>query len=120
MRDMRHSLFLSTLLLPAWARAEVLDKEFSLSTLVVGAVVGAIVTFWTASRKPRLLVGLLPAVGVFFASHLSELLDPFVGPAMAFEGGQAYVIASWASPLFVVAAAAAGYVLRVRNAKSAL
>lgn len=119
-RNMRHTLFLATLLLPTWARAEVLDKEHSFSTLLVVAVVGAIVAFWGAHRKPWLLVGLLPAVGIFFASHLSELVDPFVGPAMAREGGQAYVIASWASPLLVVAAVIAGYVLRVRHAKSAL
>jgi len=117
---MRHTLFLVTLLLPTWARAEVLDKEFSFSTLLVVAVVGAVVAFWVARRRPWLLVGLLPAVGIFFASHLSELLDPFVGPAMALEGGHAYVVASWASPLFVVAAVVAGYVLRVRHAKSAL
>jgi len=113
-------LFLAAFLLPAWARAEVLDKEFSFSTLLVVAVGGAIVAFWLARWRPWLLFGLLPLVGIFFASHLSELLDPFVGPAMALEGGQTYVIASWASPLLVVAAVLAGYVLRVRDAKSAL
>lgn len=119
-RNMRNTLFLTSLLLPVWARAEVLDKEFSFSTLLVVAVVGAIVAFWVARRQPWLLVGLLPVVGVFFAAHLSELMDPFVGPTMALEGGQAYVIASWASPLLVVATVVVGYVLRVCHAKSAL
>lgn len=118
-RNMRHMLFLATLLLPAWTRAEALDKEFSFSTLLVVAVGGAIVAFWVARRRPWLLFGLLPLVGIFFALHLSELLDPFVGPAMAREGGQTYVIAPWASPLFVLAAVVAGYVLRIRHAKSA-
>jgi len=117
---MRHALFLATLLLPTWAQAEVLDKEFSFSTLIAVAVIGAIVAFWVARRRPWLLVGLLPAVGIFFAAHLSELVDPFVGPAMALEGGRAYVIASWTSPLLIVAAVVAGYVLRVHHAKSAL
>lgn len=119
-RNMRHTLFFAIFLLPTWARAEVLDKEISFSTVLFVAIVGAIVAFWVARRKPWLLVGLLPAIGIFFASHLLELVDPFVGPAMALEGGQAYVIVSWASPLFVVAALVAGYVLRVRHAKSVL
>lgn len=117
---MRHTLFLATLLLPMWARAEVLDKEFSLPTVLAVAVVAAVVVFWVARRQPLALSGLLPVIGIFFWLHLSELLDPFVGPAMALEGGQTYVIASWVGPLLVVAAAVSGYVLRVRHARSAL
>ncbi|MDO8286008.1 MAG: hypothetical protein Q7T69_13445 [Rhodoferax sp.] len=117
---MRHLLFLATFLLPTLARAEVLDKEFSLSTLLAVAVVGAIVAFLVARRQPWALAGLLPIIGMFFGMHLSELLDPFVGPAMALEGGKIYVIASWVSPLVVVAAAVVGYVLRARHAKSPL
>nr|WP_315490794.1 hypothetical protein [uncultured Rhodoferax sp.] len=117
---MRHTFFLATLLLPIWARAEVLDKGFSLPTLLAVAVVAAIVVFWVARRQPLALAGLLPIVGMFFGLHLSELVDPFVGPAMALEGGKTYVIASWGSPLLVVAAAVVGYVLRARHAKTAL
>lgn len=117
---MRRTLFLAMLLLPTWARAEVLDKEFSFLTVLVVAVVAAVVAFWVARGKPWALAGLLPIVGTFFWLHHSELLDPFVGPAMAREGGQTYVIVSGVSPLLVVAAAVIGYVLRVRHAKSAL
>jgi lipopolysaccharide export LptBFGC system permease protein LptF len=117
---MRRTLFLATLLLPTWARAEVLDKEFSLPTVLAVAVVAAVLAFRVARGKPWALAGLLPIVGTFFWLHLSELLDPFVGPAMAREGGQTYVIVSWVSPLLVVAAAVIGYVLRVLHAKSAL
>jgi len=116
---MQRTLFLTALLLPKWARAEVLDKEFSLPTLLAVAVVAAVMAFRVARRQPWALAGLLPIVGMFFGLHLSELLDPFVGPAMALEGGQTYVIASWVSPLLVVAAAVVGYVLRVRHAKFA-
>jgi hypothetical protein len=118
-RNMRRTLFLATLLLPTWARAEVLDKEFSLPTLLTVAVVAAIVAFRVARQQPWALAGLLPIVGTFFWLHLSELLDPFVGPAMVLEGGQTYVIASWGSPLLVVGAAVIGLVLRVRHAKPA-
>ena len=117
---MRHTIFLAALLLPISARAEVLDKEFSLPTLLAVAVVAAIVVFWVARRQPLALIALLSIVGMFFGLHLSEILDPFVGPAMAREGGKTYVIASWVSPLLVVTAAVVGYVLRVRHAKSAL
>ena len=117
---MRRTLFLATLLLPTWARAEVLDKEFSLPTVLAVAVVAEVVAFRVARGQPWTLVGLLPIVGTFFWLHLSELLDPFVGPAMAREGGQTYVVVSWVSPLLVVAAVVIGYVLRMRHAKSAL
>lgn len=117
--DMRRTLFLATLLLPTSARAEVLDKEFSLPTVLIVAVVAAVVAFRVARGKPWALSGLVPIVGTFFWFHLSELLDPFVGPAMAREGGQTYAVVSWVSSLFVVAAAVIGYVLRVRHAKSA-
>lgn len=119
-RNLQRTYFLATLLLPTWARAEVLDKEFSLPMLLAMAVVAAIVAFQVARRLPWVLAGLVPIVGLFFGLHLSELLDPFVGPAMALEGGQTYVVVSWVSPLFVVAAAVIGFVLRVRRAKSAL
>ena len=112
---MRHSLFLATFLLPTLARAEVLDKEFSLSTLLAVAVVGAIVAFLVARRQPWVLAGLLPIIGMFFGTHLSELLDPSVGPAMALEGGKTYVIASWVSPLVVVAAAADAPLMMARH-----
>lgn len=117
---MRYTLFLATLLLPAWAQAEVLDKEFSFATLLAVAVVGAIVAFWVARRKPWALAGLLPVVGIFFGLHLSELLDPSVGPAMTLEGGLTYVIASWGSPLVIVISAVVGYVLGARHVKSAV
>lgn len=117
---MRYTLFLATFVFPTWARAEVLDKEFSFATLLAVAGVGAIVAFWVSRRQPWALAGLLPLVGIFFGLHLSELLDPSVGPAMALEGGLAYVIASWGGPLLIAFAAVVGYVLRARHVKSAL
>lgn len=116
---MRQTLFLITLLSPLWLRAEVLDKEVSFPSLLFLAAAGPIVAFWVAHHKPWLLAVLLPILGIFFVSHLFEFADPFVGAAMAREGGYTYVILTWVNPFTTLAAAAIGYFFRVRKAKSA-
>ena len=46
----------------------------------------------------------LSVIGDFFFHHLTELLDPNLGPAMAIEAGHLYVFISWASsPVLVFA-----------------
>lgn len=116
---MRLSFFIVMLLAPALASAEVLDKEFSLTTVAGVALFGCVAAFWTARTYPWALAILLPVTGIFFWLHLSELLDPFVGPAMAAEGGIAYVITSWLAPVAVAVSTAFGVVLRGRGAKAA-
>jgi hypothetical protein len=44
--------------------------------------------------------------------HLSELLDPHVGPAVLREAGPLYVGISWAFPFVVIVALIAGLRLR--------
>ena len=116
---MRQLLFIAILLAPAFAGAEVLDKEFSLSTVAGVASLSSVGAFWAARRCPWALAILLPITGIFFWLHLSEFLDPFIGPAMEAEGGVDYLIASWLAPLVVTVAAAFGSVLRFRSAKAA-
>jgi len=102
---------------PVAARAEVLDKEFSLWVVACWAVASAIGSFLAALHRPSLLALVVPVFGGFFVAHLSELLDPFVGPAIVAEGGLPYVLASWSGPALLVAGCALGFAARVRRGK---
>jgi hypothetical protein len=106
--------YLLTLLLPlALGRAEVMDKEPSL-TLVLGVVIaGAVGAFFASRYRPWLLGVVLLVVGVFFAGQYAELLDPAVGPAIRREAGILYVLMSW-SGLFI-AGAVIGLLIRRRH-----
>ena len=116
---MRLKFFIVFLLAPALASAEVLDKEFTLPTMAGVALFSCMAAFWAARNRPWALAVLLPIAGIFFWLHLSEFLDPWVGPAMAAEGGPTYVIASWLAPVAVVVACAFGFAMRARGAKNA-
>jgi hypothetical protein len=109
----RRTLIFAIFLAPVIAGAEVLDKEFSQATVTGVALCGSMATFWAARVRPWALAVLFPIVGMFFWLHLSEFLDPYVGPAMAREGGIAYVVSSWLSPLAVVLSTAYGFALRL-------
>jgi hypothetical protein len=112
---MRPTFLITILMAPALARAEVLDKEFFLSTVVGVALFGSLAAFWAARKYPWVLAVLLPITGMFYWLHLSEFLDPYVGPEMVREGGVAYVVVSWLSPLPVAVSAAYGLVLKRRS-----
>lgn len=94
-----------------------MDKEFSLSTVVLWGLLGGLLAFFAARLKPWLLLFLLPVVGSFFYLQLSELMDPYVGPAIATEAGRLYIFASWAAPVWVLVSASAGFVWRRRNVR---
>ena len=71
---------------------EVMDKEPALAQRV--ALYGILsVVGWLLSRK-RWWLGLLvlPIVGAFAWGDVSELRDPFVGPAIMEEAGLSYVV----------------------------
>lgn len=94
-----------------------MDKEFSLFTVVIWGLLGGLLAFFAARLKPWLLLALLPVVGSFFYLHLSELMDPYVGPAIATEAGRFYIFLSWAAPVFVLVSGSAGFVWKHRNVK---
>src|SRR5947209_5380298 len=106
----RLSVFVA--LIPAIAHAEVMDKEFSLSTLLLANLVGAVVVFLAARMKPAWLALVIPVAALLCWAQLSELLDPFVGPAMVREGGSAYVAASWMPPITLALACIGGVFFR--------
>jgi hypothetical protein len=104
-------------LFPALGHAEVMDKEFSLFTVILWGVFGGLLVFFAARFKPWLLLVLLPVVGSFFYLQLSELVDPYVGPAIATEAGRLYIFISWAAPVLVLVSGSAGFVWRRLNVK---
>lgn len=103
---------------PVLGHTEVMDKEFSLVSVLLWGLIGSLLVFLAARLKPLLLFVLLPVIGLFFYSHLSELMDPYVGPAMAAEAGQLYFFISWAAPAMVLVGGGAGFAFRRRNAKA--
>ena len=111
-------LLVLLVLFPAIAHAEVMDKEFSLLTVVLWGLLGTALVFFAARLKPWLLLLALPLVGSFFALQLTEIVDPHVGPAIAAEAGNLYIAVSWVAPALVLAGGCAGYLLRLRNANT--
>ena len=97
---------------PFVARAEVMDKEFALPIVLCAGLVAVLAAFAAARWLPWALVVVAPAIAYFFVAHLSELLDPQVGPAILREAGPVYVGVSWALPALAVVALVVGLVLR--------
>jgi hypothetical protein len=104
--------------LPAIAYAEVLDKEFSFSTVLLWTALGVLVVFFSARFKPVVLAAAMPVLVGFFALHLPELLDPQVGNAIRSEAGPLYILLSWVGPALICGALIMGLILRSRHAKS--
>ena len=114
---MRAFLTLIFITVPVLGHAEVMDKELSLASVLICGLSGTLLVFFSARLKPLLLLVLLPVIGLFSFDHLSELMDPHIGPAMVAEAGQLYVFYSWAAPALVLVAGGVGFVLRHRNIK---
>jgi hypothetical protein len=107
-------------LCPLFAYAEVMDKEHSLFTILVWCAFGAVAAALAARYRPWLLLLVLPSVGFFFAGQLVEVLDPFVGPAMATEAGVLYIVVSWVAPVLVLLGGGIGLFFRFHYAKANL
>jgi hypothetical protein len=73
------------------------------------SVFPSLVAYWVGRRSPLLLLLVLPLPLLFYLRQLSELTDPFVGPAMLQEAGLFYVVSSWVAPMFFIVAAGLGF-----------
>jgi hypothetical protein len=98
-RKPSHRLLLGAALLffAANATAEVSDKIPPRTLVLAWPFACLVVTAlaWSSHRSLGVLTTLLATVPTF--ALLSELADPFVGPAISKEQGLAYVAAAWAS-----------------------
>lgn len=97
-----------------------MDKELSVVTVLLVAVIGAISAFLAARYMPRLLLAVIPVVGIFFVGHLLEVTDSYVGPAIAAEAGMSYIVVSWDGPLIVFINAVVGLAMRRSTSNSSL
>ena len=110
---MRVCLPLAGLLLfvPSPALAEVADKEPTTFELWLVTAIITAVAFVLAAKRPSFALFLLP-ISLFFAwGSVMELRDPFVGPVIRAELGDAYFVhgylaaATWiAGPIIAWAA----------------
>ena len=94
-----------------------MDKEPSFLLVVLVTLLGSIAAYFSARHKPWLLVAVLSVFGILAFAHLSEVTDPFVGPAIAAEAGIFYVLLSWANPILMLIFASYGLFIRGRNVK---
>lgn len=97
---------------PAYAWAEVMDKEFGLPVVLAAGGIATLATFAASRWLPTALIVVVPITGFFFYAQLSELLDVRVGPAIRHEAGTVYVVVSWTLPVIVALALVVGLVLR--------
>ena len=107
-------------LCPVFAYAEVMDKEHSIVTISLWYTFGTVAVALAARYRPWLLLFVLPSVGFFFAGQLAEILDPYVGPAVAAETGALYIGVSWVAPVLVLVGGGIGFFFRSRHAKTNL
>jgi hypothetical protein len=96
-----------------------MDKEFSLTTVTVISIHGPAAAYVAARYSPRLMLLLVPLLAFVFWAHLSEFVDPFVGPALYREAGPVYFAVSWLGPALVGAAIASGIIFRRKEKRDA-
>ena len=100
-----------------------MDKEPSLTlTLILAGVVG-LVGFLAGRRHPWLSLLPLAALLLFGFGRVSELHDPFVGPAIREEAGNGYAVLTYVAVtvgiLLCVVGAMQGWRRRPRGLTSA-
>ena len=116
----RLSLLILAAAVPTLASAEVMDKEFGLLVVAGVGVMAVALAFAAARWLPWALIVIVPAIAYVFAIHLSELVDPHVGPAIVREAGSLYVGVSWSLPILAVIAVIAGFAMRRARANAAI
>lgn len=97
------------------AHAEVMDKEFSLQTIIIFSTVSAASVFFVAKYRSKWIFLVAPIIGFFLWAHLAELLDPYVGDAIASEAGKIYIFISWMSPVLILTAGLVGLLVGRRR-----
>jgi hypothetical protein len=89
---------------PVTAFAEVMDKEPTIGEVWLLALGASVVAFVACRWKPWLALVTAPYPLLYLASFVSEITDPYVGPAIRAEAGLSYIF--WCSGAFAVVAAA--------------
>ena len=101
MKNFSRSVYL-LLLPPLPAFAEVSDKVASIPQLWITAAVAGVVAFLAGGYRFTLGLILLPVSAFLILAGLEPVRDPFVGPAVVSEQGQAYVVAAYGSAVILL------------------
>jgi hypothetical protein len=88
---------LAALFVASPAMAEVADKEPTLGALWAWALAFNVAALLLARVRPWLALLVVPFSAFLAFTVCSELLDPYVGPAIVAELGKAYVWSGYAS-----------------------
>jgi len=96
-------LSVTVFLAPGLAHAEVMEKEPAAAMIWTWALVGGGVA--ALAWRFRVWLGLIAVTpaALFFAALWSEILDPYVGPAIREEGGTSYVTSAVLATAFIPA-----------------
>ena len=105
------------LLAAAPLHAEVMDKVSPLSGVWAWAAPGAILGFFACRFRPLLGLITFPAAALRPYGVVTEIQDPFVGPAIQTEAGFAYIVPVYAALGLVILCHVAGALLGIRRAK---
>ena len=91
------------------AYAEVLDKEWSIHTILIFGLLNAVLLLAISKYKPIYLLLLLPISAFLCFAQLSDVLDPSVGPAIKNEMGNFYIFVSFSIPIIWICSCIAGF-----------
>ena len=95
--------------LPAALLLEVMDKEPGAAALGLQALLLGTAGYFAGRYRPRWLALVVGLARFALWSWVSELRDPFVGPAMRREAGPTYIGVGYASFAAIVFASLAGW-----------
>jgi hypothetical protein len=119
MKTLSRSISLILVLLPLPALAEVSDKVASVPQLWLTGVIAGVVALLAGRYRFTLGVILLPISIFLVFAGLEPVRDPFVGPAIISEQGQAYAVAAYGSAFVLLALHLAGLWLSWRRRQRA-
>ena len=105
--------------IPGAALAEVSDKVASVPSLWITAFAAGALALLAGRYKLLLGVALLPISLFLVAASLEPVLDPYVGPAVVQEQGEAYLASVYASCAVILSLHLFGLWLGFRRRRTA-
>lgn len=114
------ALFVLLLAVFGSAHAEVMDKEPALIENILWGLVSSVLCLFAARFKPWLLLVVVPLPALYFLNLVSEIRDPFVGPAILKEAGEFYIYSGYGLGILILASILVGLgwsVVKVRHNK---
>ena len=93
---------IAALFFPTTAMAEVMDKESSSTSMLLGMVLMAGASVALAKARWWGSLAILPFSGMFAVATMLEIQDPYVGPTIYAEGGWSYLAIAYGFSIVAV------------------